>query len=325
MIATWRVDKDQQIYLNQVKRYVKGSLLVPQATQNPITTLAATAAGRTPSIPAIVEADASSVMQVWSMMGLDSSAAEVKERFSVVIDDVVWRRSLMNRDVLVQHIFGNAQTPGRLHQPIFLEGQQTLKFNFFNNSLAGDDTFKFALEATKYQESSLTNQDITAGIGNVRAKSRYFTPFWLTTDAPLTVADGGTADAFLTVTKDISFLGVEIIASVISTGRAGNTQESIQFTLFDAETERPLMNQPVTLNTGTGTVGFPFKLPTGWLLRPNTRVRLTVTNLITDAPVEVFFTIAGISCYAGTFNLFDQNIHGEQKAPVWHGAGEVSR
>ena len=51
--------------------------------------------------------------------------ADVRDRMFCTIEDQAWRRMLMNRDVPVRHVFGDAQKPLFMKESILLETDQT--------------------------------------------------------------------------------------------------------------------------------------------------------------------------------------------------------
>jgi len=328
VIPTWRVAKNGDIYLNQIRRYVRSKILVPPVLQNPVAIAAAPGVGQFSfSPPIIFEASQSGVCEVFSMMGQDlGTVPEVYQRLLVRIEDTVWRRILMNRDVPLVHVVGTGQQPYFLNEAIFLEGQQTLKWTLANPMVGAGTIVSLALEGRSFQNSSLIYEQVSKYIEENRDKKRFLTPYWLTLDQNMTLPAGGTVTGFFTVTRDIFFLGMQLMGHAIFSAAppapVGNAQEVFEFQLFDAKTDRPLVNsgQFVTWNTGFGNANFPFPLPEAWLMEPNTMARIVVRNLLTNKPVDVFLTIAGVACYSGDFPQFVDGIEGTGMAPMRMGA-----
>jgi hypothetical protein len=306
MIPRW-LHYEKGTYLNDVIRYVKGTFLAPDIGVNPIV-IAAAPSATVPRFgtPSIIESSQEAVSEIFSFMGLHGAAvlADVSARMSVVITDTAFRRRLMNRDVLVNHVFGSNLQPFFARESIGLEGQQTLQFDFLNNSALGATSFEWCLEARKFQSTAFTKKQVTEFIGELRKRKSFLYPFWLTSDQPITIPAGGTRDVFFTSTRDVMQVQMATIASFISAGVAGDVVEGFQAQFFDAKTERPLQNQPVVRSCCSGTAGFPYILPTPLMMEPNTRMRVRFQNLITDQPIDIFFTWVGVAVYAAS-NIFE--------------------
>ena len=308
MIATWIRDRTGSYYINQAQRYVKGAIFVPQ--DEPIITPAAVIAGGTTSpgeSPAqIIDSPEDALSEIFSFTGEHDAGdpVAVQQRLRVQITDVAWRRRLMNQPVLANHVFGgrliaDGIQPFRALESILLESQQTMIFNFFNWSNDAPSNFRMALEGRKFQASAMLNKKVTNHIDASRIRKRYLQPYWLTSNQDITVPAGGTVDAFFQNSRDNYNMLFRLMATAITTGAAGDTQEVFAFQIFDAVTERPLQNTPVTMTTGTGTSAFPFNLTTPICMDPATILRIRITNLITDQPTEIYLTFNGVAAYVG--------------------------
>ena len=304
MIPAWVNTKDGQ-FLNALKYYVKGGFMspgIPPGQTTPDVIIPAAPAATIPSAApsVVIEAGADEIAELFSCMGFHSPAvaADVQNRMSVLITDSAYRRRLMNRDILVNHVFGTNLTPLFVNESTVLESQQTMLFDFLNNSTVGPTDFQFGLEKRKFQATALSRQQVTDYLNQMRRRKLFLTPYWLTSDAPVNIPAAGTRDVFFTTTKDVYVVLFSNISSFISTGVAGDVIEGFTVEMFDAKTERPLFNQPIARSCCSGTAGFPFKLPTGWMVEPNTKIHLRFTNLITDAAIEIFWTFLGVADYA---------------------------
>jgi len=307
MIPTWITSSDGAVYINDLTRYVKSTILVPPAGQNPLTTPAAAGAAiPTFSAPVVFEGGEDGVTEIYSLMGAHQAgvAADVQARLEVEIKDSSYRRFYMNRPILANHVFGTNLNPFFLSESIFLESQQVLNLQFYNRSVAGQSVYRMAMEARKLQASALAQDNVTRRIAEMRRRKTFLTPAWLTSRAAIQIPAGGTVPAFFDVPRDYFFYIFEIMASTITTGVAGDTQEVISWEAFDAKTQRPLqdLRRPVTLNTGAGNAQFPFILPTPLLVEPRTTIQINFNNLVTDQPTEVFFTFAGVSSFQASEN-----------------------
>jgi len=309
---TWVTDQQQNVYVNDMLRYIKGGLLVPPAAYNPLTVAAAPGAGlTTQSSPVIIEGGEDGVTEIFSLVGAFDAAtlAAVQDRFTVRIRDTAYRRTLMNRPILASQVFGSNLQPFFLTESILLEGQQTMELAFFNNSVAGNAVYRMAFESRKFQASALANRVTTDEIGLLRQRKTFLNPYWLTNDLqspyPLVIPAGGQLNVTFKNTRDYFLILQYIMCQARSTGAAGDLQEMFSFVIRDPRTGRPLMNQPVTLNTGTGTSNFPFVLPTALMVDPITAIDVTFFNLVTDQPTEVWFTFFGTGIFVADTNPWE--------------------
>lgn len=299
MIPTFLTNAKGEIMLNDVARHVKGCILVPASSQQPIIVPAAATNVPGVSPPVIFEGPTDAVAEIYSLIGAHASgdATAVRNRFTVEITETMFRRRLMNRAIPVAHVFGNNQNPYFLSESLLLENQGTLQATFINNSTAGTANFYSSMEARKFQQVSLIRKDISNYIYEQRSRKQQLAPYWLTSDQAVSIPAAGKATAFFTASKDITLALFFTMGFGLTTGVAGDTTEQFTVSIFDAESERPLQNQPVAKNCIAGTAQYPFVLPSALILRPNTKMRVEFTNLVTDAAMEVFFTFAGVQLY----------------------------
>lgn len=322
MIPSLVTDAKGNVYVNDLRRYVKGSILAPVQNTFPIVTPAATLIGGTlnPGIsPAVIfEGNQDGVTEVFSLMGqhLFSDALDIQNRLEVLITDTARRRRLMSREILANHVFGSNLNPLYFYEDLFLESQQTLLMNFSNRSTVGSSTFFPVCEQRKFQASAIMYKQVTQYIDQSRHRTVFLKPYWLTSTDRITIPAGGQVTAFFTSTNDIYLTLFAIIASAISTGVAGDVQEMFAFEVFDAKTSRPLQNQPIVRSCGTGTAKFPFVLPAPLMFEPNTTMQVRFTNLITDAATEVFFTYFGVSSYVSVSPFAKQDVQVAGQIPL---------
>lgn len=294
MIPLFVQNKKGETYLNDLSRYVKSGILTCDPAFVPLV-IAASSNGP----PIVIEGNADALSEIFSFSGFHDAAvlADVQARMTVQITDISWRRRLMNRAIIANHVFGTNLQPGFIDESIFLRGQQTLVFDFTNGSAAGATNFRFAMEIRKFQQTVLTRPQIAQHIALADRDKLFKTPYWFTSVDPIVIPAGAILDAFFIASEDIYLLLQSVIASFISAGVAGDTVEGFSVEFFDAKTERPLQNQPIARSCCSGTAGFPFVLPVPWLVEPTTVMRVRFRNLITDAPTTVFWTFRGVACY----------------------------
>jgi hypothetical protein len=305
VIATWVRDRNGSYYLNQAQRYVKGGIFVAQ--NDPVVTPAATLVAGTlnPGISPvqIIDSPEDSLTEMFALAAehAPGDPADVQQRLSVEITDVAWRRRLMNGPIPVNHVFGDRFMQHKMLETIFLEQQQTLQLQFSNRSLVAASNYRPALRGRKFQASAMINRQVSAHINAGRPRKRFLQPYWLGPQQPIVIPANGQVDAFYLNTRDVFTTLFRRMAFAITAGGAppSDTQEMFSFQIFDAVTNRPLSNQPVTMNCGAGTAQFPFEMATPICMDPNTLLRIHFFNLITDAVTEVFFTFGGVASYVG--------------------------
>jgi len=290
--------KDQQgnVYLNQLLRYAKGTILVPADARQPIVT-----STNSTSAPVIIEGPQDGVAELFALYGQHggSDNSAVTNRLEVQITDIMWRRRMMNRHILADHIFGNNLQQFELLETILMQGQQALAFEFQNNSGVGSSNFNFGARAYKIQNADLSHRYAEMRYNQIRERKVHLYPYWMTTDNAVTVAASSTVKAFLSNTTDIEVAFFQLMGRGLSTGAAGDTTEMFTVKIIDPQTEDPLQSEPISLNNGFGTANFPYPLPAPILMPPNTQLELEITNLITDQSTEVYLTFAGVANYLG--------------------------
>ena len=200
MIPRWLNQKDGSVTLNDVIRYTKGGFTspgIPIGQTQPVIIIPAATSATIPTVApsVIIEAGADEVAELFSAMGVHGDIqhtvnADVSGRMTVQITDVAYRRRLMNLPVLVDYVFGTNLTPFFFRESTLLESQQTMLFDFSNNSTLGSTYFQFAMEKRKFQATVLTRKDVTQYIGEMRRRKMFLSPFWLTSDYPISVNPG---------------------------------------------------------------------------------------------------------------------------------------
>jgi hypothetical protein len=299
MIPTWVTGADGKVWLNSLKRYVKGGYNTPDASQLPV----AIPAAPSPTIPSqvpsvIMEGSIDGISEIFTLVGQHAALDDAANRMTVQITDVAFRRRLSNREVRVNDVFGSNLQPFFLPEALMLESQQTLLFDFQNNSTAGPTNFTFLTERRKFQATTLSRNEVSKYIGEQRKRKLFLSPHWLTSDFPITVGPGATVDAFFTSSRDSYETQLMVIGGflLVTPGPppVGNTFEGFSCQIFDAKTERPLQNQPVPRSLCCGTPNFPYMLPCGLIQEPNTKIHVKFNNLITNRSINVFFNFVGV-------------------------------
>lgn len=225
---------------------------------------------------------------------------DVRDRLFCTIEDMAYRRMLMNRDVPVRHVFGSTLYPLLLRETLLLEVDQTILLRLFNYSTQGPASLAPQMEARKWQIEALKRSGVAAYIDGLRQRKTLVNPYWLTLDDGIvTVPANGTVQKFFTVTGDITICMFNLYGHAISSGRSGNTQEKVLLEFFDSTNNRALQVQPVTLNTACGDAETPFVLPSPIISEPARQIGVKIRNLITDASTDVMLTMHGVAMYTG--------------------------
>lgn len=301
MLKRFLVDKAGNIFLNDVKRFGKGCIIVPASTNTPVITLQGAL-----SSPILIEGPEEGVCEIFSLMGAHTSSdnAEVQAKLTVQITDMAYRRRLMNRPILANHVFGTSQRPFRLMETIILDSHQSLMFEFKNNVAAsGSSNFRFALEALKLQRYGSGVAAANAFLADNKRRMSYLYPYWLTsdlTDTTITASTQPAVDIWFRNTSDQWLVLGKLMGTVYDNGAvAGNeAAERFAFDLFDAKSDRRLNNQPVSFNCGMGTVQFPYHLNPPIMVEPLSALRMRLYSLMTNS-ITTYITFAGVGCYAG--------------------------
>lgn len=310
MLPRFVVDKKGDIFLNQQTRYVRSCVLVPPTADNPLVIPAATPAG--PGLATtFISGPEEACAEINDLMGEHGAAdpADVQARLSVVLYDTVHRRNLMNRDILANHVFGSSLTPFFLYETTLLEKLQTLQLNFLNNSLAGASGFRCAFEAREYLDVGPNKAAVTKFLNVNRPRKTQLSPYWFTSPQPITLPAGAVVEVQFggSDTYDKTIILFNVMCTTLTTGIAGDVVEMAAFEFFAPKTDRPLQNSPVVRTCCTGNANFPYPLPVPLLLEPATLMRVRITNLVTDAPTNVFLTFHGLVYYSAGAGLMRED------------------
>lgn len=243
---------------------------------------------------------------------------DVQQRMTCLIQDMAYQRYLMNNAVPVLHIFGDNQKPCFMAETLFLQKNQVLRFQFFNNSTLAGGSISFAMEARKWLIEAAENYpEVAQRIKGLITRKTFISPYWFTFDIlsgnanpKVTLPANGGVDAFMTNTGSNYLFLFYAYGHGISSGVAGDTQEKFTFAIHDGETSRPLtgQGQDVTLNTGLGTAQNPFWLNHPIIVKPRNNLRFKLKNLITDASTDAYITLGGVAVMQQNSAITDPDI-----------------
>lgn len=219
----------------------------------------------------------------------------------VKIQDQAWRRYLMNRDVPAIHVFGDNTKPLFLKESSLLETDQALVFEFFNYDTANPASFAPIAEGRKWQYEALKAQKVFDFIRGLRERKEFIQPYWLTLDkGSSSLGTGASSTEFLTCTGDITLVLFNLYAQAFGTsGAGGDVSNVVTAQLLDAKTQRAIQTQPMPLTCIGGTAQNPMRLPTPWIVEPQTQIRVNFQNN-SGAPCKVYLTFHGVAIYTGS-------------------------
>ncbi len=218
----------------------------------------------------------------------------------VNITDQAWRRRLSNRDVTAIHVFGDNQKPLYIKESLLLETDQTLLFEFLNYSTLGPASFAPIAEGRKWQMEALKAQEVNKYITGLRDRKQFMQPYWLTLDRGWsTLASGASSNEFMTCTGDITLFLFNLYAQAFADSDGSDVSDLVTGQLVDAKTQRAIQTQPMPLNCLGGTAQNPMRLPTPWIVEPQTQIRATFQNN-SGAPCKVYMTFHGVAVYTGS-------------------------
>ncbi len=222
----------------------------------------------------------------------------------VSIQDQAWRRRLMNRDVPAIHVFGSNTKPLYIKESLLLETDQTLGLEFTNYDTSGPASFAPIAEARKWQYEALKAPKVYDYIRGLRERKEFIQPYWLTMDRGFsTLAAGARATEYFTCTGDITLVLLNVYAQAFEPSSGEEVTDLVTVSLSDAKTDRAIQSQPVPLSVMTGTAENPMRLPTPWIVEPQTHIKAEFVNG-NPSSARVIMTFHGVAVYTGS------NYHG---------------
>ncbi len=222
------------------------------------------------------------------------------ENIFVSIQDQAWRRRLMNRDVPAIHVFGSNTKPLFIKESLLLETDQTLVLEFLNYSTSGPASFAPISEGRKWQYEALKDPKIFNFIKGLRERKQFIQPYWMTIDKGWsTLAIGDTRDEYFTCTGDITQFLFNLYGQAFADSGGADVSNTVLVQFFDAKTQRAIMSQPMPLSCIAGTAENPMRLPTPWIVEPQTQIRATFKNN-SGVACKAYMTFHGTAIYTGS-------------------------
>lgn len=218
-----------------------------------------------------------------------TASADYKASFNMLGDT----RLMMNRPIHIRNLFGTAQLPALLREPLFIPSQAELQIAFSGQAaastlrpyLGGVQYYTWAPQFRQYPQE---RERMLTTVKKWLERRKYVWPYWLTTSEDVVLSANAVAD-FDTLIGDEGHFEVFTMCAV-STG-----EFAIQIT--EVQSGQTIMNGRVTQTAGIGTAQYPTIFPTPYMLPAGLRVRFTIENL-TGAPNTVALALAGRKIYA---------------------------
>ena len=222
------------------------------------------------------------------------------ESVFVSISDQAWRRRLMNRDVPAIHVFGSNQKPLFTKESTLLESDQTLVFEFLNYSVQQAASFAPIAEGRKWQIEALKNPKVNEFVEGLRNRKQFTQPYWLTLDKGWsTLPVGASSNEFMTCTGDITLFLFNLYGQAFADVSGADVSNLVTVQFQDAKTQRAIQCQPMPLNCIAGTAENPMRLPTPWIVEPQTQIRMTLQNN-SGVACKAYVTLHGVAIYTGS-------------------------
>lgn len=225
----------------------------------------------------------------------------------VKIQDQAWRRYLMNRDVPAIHVFGGENIAGLNNKPLFLkeslllETDQTLLLEFLNYDTA-PASFAPIAEGRKWQYNAMKYKEVYNFISDLRQRKQYAQPYWLTLDkgwSTMAAPANTQTTELLTCTGDITLVLFNCYAQAFDSNSSFDVSSLVTVQFQDAKTMRSIQSQPLPLNLAGGTARNPFRLPSPWIVEPQTQIKANFVNN-SGAAVKIYLTFQGVAIYTGS-------------------------
>lgn len=185
-----------------------------------------------------------------------------------------------NNEVHIDTIVGNGGQPGLLPETVFIQATKSLQFEV--RDISGlPNTIEFAFGAAKLYHKAADPVEVAKFLSQKQVSTF---PFWQTPDnGVFTIAANGTSQQFSTISSDFD---VEIFAI--------NSISDENFR-FDIKYRGDVLANNAQCHdlVGTGTAGFPYVLPSSFIVKRNEVLELNFTNLSAVNPNVVWFTMVG--------------------------------
>lgn len=285
---------DGSFFINKVAYYVRPFWLTPN-TPNSVMPLAA-----------IVDDQASAPMSINTDGPFEAQSlvcqsnlftAGGDHQFTVMISKPGYDQTLMNRPVHANTIFGTPQFPFVLPMPLFLLEEESLQIRLQNIIGNLNAIVRPVMHGTRYFRVASRSKALKELIEERELMNAVGAPFFLTTSeaiSGLTIAAGDVNKPYEFLTEpDMHFEAFKMTAVALDTV-AGTLTGTFDFNLFDSDTGRQLSTDPLSSVLAIGDAQQPMIFGTPWLIKPNQRIKLEVTNTTpTGNAINIYITLIG--------------------------------
>lgn len=308
-VNTFARNKAGKLIINPRKLDVQYYQLVPDDPNNPISVAPAASSG---PIQFTVGQDGPFEAFYLTQYRRDHATnLETQAHAAVDVYDEGAKRSLMNREIHVDTIFGRSiggvtvgalgalvyenagLAPHILAESLFVHATRTMVVRLRNLEPAMGVTQDFfpVIHGTRWYGYANPSKSLAIAVEKRSARSRISTPYFMTTDTDIAaLAATAAANYFLTVTSEGHF-------EWWKTAYVSNVDFSLQ--IFDVRNGRSFSNGPVYCKAGIGSAALPFILPEHTVLQANSKLRLAVVNLSTTTALTGWITLCGRRIYVG--------------------------
>ncbi len=301
------------LYGNEAYRWMEGGVLIPSTGQMATTVPAASGTSISRSSPVLFIGSTEGFSEIAALVGIitGSTASAAARALIEVVDMNHGERRLSNRPFLAQHFFGTALNPNYIEEwssPLVLRAQGALQLLFGNPDTTGTITISEAFQRVLYKTAIIQKQrrELMEQIHADLEKRQAAAPYWFVPDssisandqvAGLTIPAGGVRDCIFTNRTGMTLVLQMLLGTALADDDEGEFQEKVAFELFMPKTEMAMQNNPVTLNCGAGTSGFPHIFATPIIVENRESIRMKVTSLLATESVDFFPTFHGVALY----------------------------
>lgn len=219
----------------------------------------------------------------------DSTDGTASANFTVELKEIGQLRDFQNRPIHVRAMFGTAQLPAMLREPIFIPSQHQIQMKASKIS-GGATTMRMFLVGPQYYPWApqfLAEPEAKANLLDVlrkwKQRLQYVYPYWQTTDTDVLVLGNATTTNFMKIGDDGHFEAFTLVA--ISTG-------NFALEISEVKSGQTLMNGMITQTNGIGNAQLPTILVMPYLVPAGTILRCTITDL-SGIPNQIFLTLVG--------------------------------
>ncbi len=233
-------------------------------------------------------------LEIRNLLFADSTDLTPNANWSVQLKQIGQTRELCNFPVHVRTMFGTAQFPAVLKEPLFMASQDILQCNLQKLGggatnvrlyLGGCEYYTWSPDLLSFPEA---RQHVHERVRKWMNRSRYIHPYWVTTDTPVVLAPNGITTVTIRPGESSQFEAFTM--AVVSTGNFGLEMKEVK-------TGTSLMNGQITQTNALGNALLPTILPCKYLVPGGNYFSLRFEDL-SGAPNTIYLTIAGRKIYA---------------------------